>query len=203
MEKENDKERVSDFFDRCAPQWDAHAITDDAKIARILDSAGVKEGSRVLDVATGTGVLFPYYAARSVARVMAVDLSPEMARIAAENAEPYPMIHVVAADVETLEPDGLYTSCVVYNAMPHFRDKERLIQALHAWTAPGGRIAVAHSMGLGELQRHHERRAALGVTFGMPDAPQLADMMRPWFEPVDVVSTEGLYLVSGVRGKDA
>lgn len=194
----NEKDRVSAYFDKCAPQWDAHLVRDNGKIERILDSAGVERGSVVLDVATGTGVLYPYYARRGVAQVTAVDLSSEMARIAADNARKYPMIRVVAADVTSLAPNGSYTSCVVYNAMPHFDDKERLFAALHAWCAPGGRLTVAHSMGREALQRHHMGHAA-SVTFAIPDAEELADIMRPWFDPVEIVSEEDIYLVSAIR----
>ena len=77
------KKEIIAYFDRCAPQWDARMVTDDGKINGILDAAGVREHDVVLDVACGTGVLFPYYLNRNVAQVIGVDISPEMAKIAA------------------------------------------------------------------------------------------------------------------------
>ena len=62
------KTDVIDFFDRCAPTWDAEMVRSDEKINIILNNAGVHSGSRVLDVACGTGVLVPDYC------VCAVDL---------------------------------------------------------------------------------------------------------------------------------
>ena len=62
-----DKQEIAAFFDRHAPQWDDHLVTDDTKLKTILDAAGVGEHTTVLDVACGTGVLFPYYLAREVA----------------------------------------------------------------------------------------------------------------------------------------
>ena len=53
------KKEIIAYFDRCAPQWDARMVTDDGKINGILDAAGVREHDVVLDVACGTGVLFP------------------------------------------------------------------------------------------------------------------------------------------------
>lgn len=55
------KKEIAAFFDRMAPEWDANMIKSDEKINFILDAAGVKENSVVLDVACGTGVMFPYY----------------------------------------------------------------------------------------------------------------------------------------------
>ena len=78
-----DKREVIAFFDRCAPAWDAGMVRHEPVIEAILDNAGVGSGMRVLDVACGTGVLFPDYLARG-ASVTGIDISPEMARIAAE-----------------------------------------------------------------------------------------------------------------------
>ena len=49
-----DKKSVIDFFDKCAPTWDAEMIKSDAIINRILDNAEVGAGMTVLDVACGT-----------------------------------------------------------------------------------------------------------------------------------------------------
>ena len=55
-----EKKDVIEFFDRCAPTWDAEMMKDDEIIGAILDNAEVGEGMDVLDVACGTGVLFSY-----------------------------------------------------------------------------------------------------------------------------------------------
>ena len=76
------KQDVIEFFDRAAPTWDAEMIKNDVIIEKILDNAEIEEGQDVLDVACGTGVMFPYYLQRGVASVTGIDISPEMAKIA-------------------------------------------------------------------------------------------------------------------------
>ena len=78
-----EKKDVIEFFDRCAPTWDAEMIKKDEIIEAILDNAEVGEGMDVLDVACGTGVMIPYYLKRNVSSVTGIDISPEMAKIAA------------------------------------------------------------------------------------------------------------------------
>ena len=45
------KNDVIKFFDMYAADWDAKMVRDDKIIGTILDNAGVRAGSRVLDVA--------------------------------------------------------------------------------------------------------------------------------------------------------
>ena len=119
--RNNWNQKVATFFDRLAPEWDARMVIDEAKLNFILDAAGVKKEAVVLDVACGTGVLFPYYLRRSVAQVIGVDISAEMARIAAQKVDD-PRVEVICGDIETIPVRRRCDCCVVYNAFPHFED---------------------------------------------------------------------------------
>ena len=92
------KSDVIDFFDSRASQWDAEMIRNDKVINTLLDMGGIHPGVNVLDVACGTGVLFPDYLARHVAGLTAIDISPEMVHIAREK---YPDVQVLCGDAET------------------------------------------------------------------------------------------------------
>ena len=69
------KQDIIAFFDRCAPSWDAEMIKNDAIIEKILDNAEIEAGMDILDVACGTGVMFPYYLQRE-ARPLPVSTFP-------------------------------------------------------------------------------------------------------------------------------
>lgn len=189
-----DKKEVIAFFDRFAPDWDADMVRDDRKIACILDAAGVSAGSRVLDVACGTGVLFGDYIARNVAHVTAVDIAPQMALIAQKKAEGT-CITVRCGDVEELPLDAAYDCCVVYNAFPHFENPQRLVARLAALLAPSGRLCVAHGMSLEALHKHHER--ARSVSRRMLTGEELSALMAPHLQVETVVSDEEKYIVVG------
>lgn len=191
------KREIAAYFDRQAPLWDAHMVTDDEKIRFILDTAGVARHATVLDVACGTGVLFPYYLARDVSRVIGVDISQEMTRIAIAKQND-PRVEVLCGDIETLPVHLRCDCCVVYNAFPHFEDPARLITCLARWVKPGGSLTVAHSMGLEALRRHHAGRAdQVSREMLPPDA--LAALFEPWFEVCTAGSDAEKYLVSGRR----
>jgi len=192
-----DKDTLISFFDQAAPEWDDRMVADDRKIEFILDRAGVCPELTVLDVACGTGILFPYYLRREVRRITGVDISPEMARIAAAKAAD-PRIEVICGDIESLPVTEPYDCCVIYNAFPHFPDPARLIERLSLWVKADGRITVAHGMSLEALHRHHAGRAE-HVSRPMLSPQALADLLAPWFSVDTLLSDDEKYVVSGVR----
>ncbi len=163
-------------------------------IAAILDNGGIKPNIDVLDVACGTGVLFPDYLGRGVRSVTGIDISPEMAKIAAAK---FPQVDVICGDVETAEFDKQFDAVMVYNAFPHFPEPARLIDTLARLTKPGGRLSIAHGMSRAALHTHHER--ASQVSIDLLEETELAALLTPWFQVDIMISNEKMYQVSGLR----
>ena len=188
-----EKKAVAEFFDRCAPWWDADMVRNEQIIDAILNNGGIREGISVLDVACGTGVLFPDYLARG-ARVTAIDISREMARLAAAK---FPQVRVLCGDVEETEFEEQFDCVMVYNAFPHFPDPEKLIEVLAGLVKPGGRLSVAHGMSRAALTDHHKRATA--VSIDLLHERELAAIFSRWFDVDVIISTDQMYQVCGVR----
>ncbi|MBP5532489.1 MAG: class I SAM-dependent methyltransferase [Lachnospiraceae bacterium] len=194
-----DKSEVISFFDRLAPEWDDNMVTNDVVINTILDNAGVKGGSDVLDVACGTGVLFPYYQSRNVGSLTAVDISPKMIERAKEKYKDTD-IDIICADVETYEFGKLFDNIVVYNAFPHFRDADALISILFKKLKPGGMLTIAHGMSRDKINSHH-KGTATKVSNGLMEAEELAEVFRKYLTVQTVISDDSMYQVAGCRIK--
>lgn len=188
------KQDVIDFFDRCAPWWDDDMIRPEEIIAKILDNAGIRSGIDVLDVACGTGVLFPDYLGRGAASVTAIDISPEMAKLAAAK---FPQVEVICGDVEEHSFGRQFDTVMVYNAFPHFPEPRRLIGTLAQLVKPGGRLSIAHSMSRAALTKHHERAGKVSIE--LLEEQALAALLDPWFDVDVVISDERMYQVCGLR----
>lgn len=192
------KSDVIEFFDRCAPTWDADMIKNDAIIGKILDNAEVAEGQDILDVACGTGVMFPYYLERKAASVTGIDISPEMAKIAGAKYADDPNVQVVCGDVEETRFDRKFDVIVVYNAFPHFPNPQRLIATLAGLLKEGGRLTVAHGQSRESIDNHHKGSASR-VSNGLMSADSLKALFDPHFEVEAVISNSRMYQVSGVK----
>ena len=193
-----EKKDVIEFFDRCAANWDADMIKSDAIIGKILDNAEVGEGQHVLDVACGTGVMFPYYLERKVASVTGIDISPEMAKIAAGKYADNDHVQVICADVEEADFDKKFDVIVVYNAFPHFPEPARLIKRLCSLLKDGGRLTVAHGASREAIDNHHHG-AASKVSNGLMSADSLKKLFDPLFAVEVMVSNSRMYQVSGFK----
>jgi demethylmenaquinone methyltransferase/2-methoxy-6-polyprenyl-1,4-benzoquinol methylase len=191
-----EKKDVIEFFDRCASWWDADMIRNEAVIARILASGGIRPGIRVLDVACGTGVLFPDYLARNVGSLTAVDISPEMVKIAESK---YPgRVQVLCGDVEELDFGRKFDCIMVYNAFPHFPEPENLIRTLSGMLKEGGTLTVAHGMSRAAIDRHHEGGAS-HVSIGLMNEHALAAMFRKYLRLTVKISDDRMYQITGKK----
>lgn len=192
----NQKSVIS-FFDRLAPNWDADMIRNDEIIGTILDNAGVTAGKHVLDVACGTGVLFPDYLSRNVASLTAIDISPEMVKIA-QSKYPESQVKVFCGDVETAVFDRNFDCIVVYNAFPHFPEPVRLIERLASLLNPGSTLTVAHGMSRAAIDNHH-KGAASEVSQGLIHENALAAIFRRYLTLTAKVSNHRMYQLVGQR----
>ena len=190
-----EQQEVIRFFNRCAPSWDADLVRNEAVISAILDNAGVQAGIDVLDVACGTGVLFPDYLKRGVASLTAIDISPEMVKLAQPKS---PEVCVLCGAVEQAVFDRGFDVLMIYNAFPHFSDPAQLIGRLARWVNPGGRLSVAHGMSREKLLQHHAGTASR-VSVDLLEENELAALFAPYFDVDTVISDERMYQVAGRR----
>lgn len=115
---------------------------------RLVELAGVRQGSRVLDVATGIGepAVTAARKAGSTGRVIAIDLSPGMIAIAKERAKEngLDIIEFREADAESLRlPSSSVDAIVCRFGLMFMPDLAGALKAMKDALAPGGKIAAA------------------------------------------------------------
>ncbi|MDM0049723.1 class I SAM-dependent methyltransferase [Variovorax sp. J22R115] len=107
----------------------------------LLDAAAVGAGMRVLDVATGPGVVASRAARRGASPVVGVDLAPRMVAIAATQ---YPSLDFREGDAEDLPFTARSFDAVVSNfGIGHFPDPERAVREFARVLAPHGVVALS------------------------------------------------------------
>lgn len=146
--------------------------------APLLDAAGVRQGSRVLDVASGPGQVAARAAARG-ASVVGVDVSAGMVELARRL---HPDVEYRVGDAHRLpDPDRSYDAVVANLVMPHLADHARAWHPTTSrcaswrwtcWSAAATPQRRASSSGA-----PNRRSAASGST--RPALPRLPAGVRP------------------------
>ncbi len=141
-----DKKEVIEFFDARAEAWDRSVVHDDEVISEILDNANVGPGCDVLDVACGTGILFPYYLSRGVRSVIGIDISEEMMKIGREKVEAAGLGDAIKFQNEDCAhmsfADKSFDAVVSAFALRNFEDLQQCLNEMYRVLEPGGTIAV-------------------------------------------------------------
>lgn len=189
-----DINEVISFFDRLAPLWDNNQVRKEEVIKLILDKGAVTKGADVLDVACGTGVLFPDYISRG-ATVTAIDISEEMVKKAKEK---FPEVCVICGDAQTYSFEKQFDAIMIYNAFPHFTNPQKLFGNLTDALKKGGRLTVAHGMSEKDLAKCHSGHTQ-NISRPLPSKEMLAEMMSPFLEVDVMISDSEMYMVSGVK----
>lgn len=129
-------------------KWDAMIMEKLKPIGiALLEAVRLKEGDTVLDIATGTGEP-GLSAARQVGsgRVIGVDLSEEMVRIANQNAKDRGVknYQAMAQDAAQLNfHQGTFNAGICRLGVMFFPDPAAAIKELVRVLKPGGRLAIA------------------------------------------------------------
>ena len=166
---------AADYFARHAGEWDelrSLHIADgpvEAALTAMLGDArpGTLNLGRLLDVGTGTGRMAELYAP-AADRVVAIDKSPEMLRIARARLQHLPpgTIELVQGDFTALPfADAVFDTVLFHQVLHYSHTPETVLAEAARVTAPGGRIAIvdfaAHDR---EELRHGHAHARLGFT---------------------------------------
>ncbi len=188
------KKEITDFFDKLAPFWDEDQSINKEIIGLIFEKGGIEKDRHILDVACGTGVLFPEYIRRGV-RLTAIDISPEMVKKAEEK---FPYADVICGDAEEYAFGKKFDAVMIYNAFPHFVNSKKLFENLASALKDKGRITVAHGMSERALQECHSG-AAKNVSLPLPSKEKLSLIMSEYFDVDFTVSDERMYMVTGTK----
>lgn len=185
------------YFDEWAARWDEMHVHDPQKLAALVTLAGVAPGQRVLDVACGTGVLFPELLSHNPASVLGIDLSDKMIEVARQKCAD-PRVTLLAGDVLELTQGG-FDVITIYSAYPHFPDKAALVEKMASLLVPGGRFLVAHSESKETINGRHQGPAVGRVSVGLQPVAAEADRWGCRFVLDLWGDNQSLYFFSGTR----
>lgn len=127
---------VAELYDRARPTYPDELFDD------LVELAGLKPRSRVLEIGCGTGKATLPLAGRGL-RVTCVELGASLAAVARRRLALFPGVEIVNADFETWTPARADYDAVVSFTAFHWIERERRYPSTAAVLRDGGAIAIA------------------------------------------------------------
>ena len=187
---------VQEFFDRLAPNWDEGSEDSLPHIGELLSRLSIKPGSRVLDLACGTGIISGPLHDLFDADVTGLDISSEMIRIAEEKHRDKEGVRFLAGDFYSESFPEPFDWVVCHNAYPHFVDRDAFVERLYDVLKEGGEFVVFHSLGRKRLSRHHDGLAPT-ISRDLDPVETEAEAFRQRFTILETDESETHFWIHG------
>ncbi len=191
---------IKDYFNHLAPNWDNMHRPDKEKIKTILNITNVPINGLILDIGTGTGILIDFLMKYQPRKLVAIDTSEEMIKIAS-NKFNYKNLELLNKDFLSGNFKGFdYSIC--YSAYPHFLDKDLFIRTLYNSLKDNGRFVLAHSESKEVINKRHQTINQKNISITLKDINQEAKAFRENFNIDIMVDTSEYYILSGIKKAD-
>jgi demethylmenaquinone methyltransferase/2-methoxy-6-polyprenyl-1,4-benzoquinol methylase len=196
------KEVVQDIFNNIAPKYDLlnHLLSmniDKGWRRKAMSCIGEQEKGCLLDVACGTGAMFEALRERKPSHITAVDLSEKMIEIAARKVEGDSLFELQCRDLFEMTQET-FDRIIIYNAYPHFMEKDKVVQKVAELLNPGGRFIVAHGACKEKINGCHTN-VPKEITSGLLSAKEESRLWETCFSIDILIDTEQFYMFSGVK----
>lgn len=188
---------IKQFFDERAENWDNNCIFSQEKIAAIVTLAGIKPGSRVVDIACGTGVMFSEMLSRNPAAILGIDLSDEMIA-KAHSKFTDSRLQLLASDLFDVHETGFDTA-MLFSAYPHFSDKAKLAKHLSEMLKVDGRFIVAHCESRNSINHCHSGKMVSRISWPLRSVKEEAADFYNYFNIDMLADTPEIYFFSGTK----
>src|SRR3954452_18299865 len=170
----------------------------------LLERAAPRDGERILDVATGTGIVLrrAREGCPELARAVGLDLTPAMLAVAREKADGL-AIEFVEGDARELPfADAGFDIVTCQQGLQFFPERERALREFRRMLAPGGRAGVAcwceldsapaqRAITAAVVERFPEHESVARAPWALDDAEELRGLLHgAGFREVDVERVE-------------
>lgn len=189
-------QEMAAFFDALAPAWD-HAPAEYETREKLVSLMGLSQNSVIADIGCGKGVLFEHLLKTNPAKIIAVDVSGEMIRLAKELYSDHRLEYVHGDFLDIALP--MLDAAVFFNAYPHFADKEALVEKLSGILKKGGTIIIAHSLSKERINGRHASEGVSELSAPLENAEVEADKFQTFFSTDTLIDNDEMYFIRMTR----
>ena len=183
------------FFNELAESWRNDCGIETQTLEKIFGEVPLPPEGKVLDAGCGTGVIDGYLLTRC-RTVDAVDISEKMIEKARLNN---PEVNYFVADFYGYTCEELYDCIIVFDAYPHFIDKEAFATKANSLLKEGGTLWIAFDESREKINGYHTGLA--GISVPLQTAEKEGARLKEFFEIISKTDDNERYLL-GLKKKN-
>ncbi|MCT4632381.1 MAG: class I SAM-dependent methyltransferase [Firmicutes bacterium] len=193
-----------EFFNSMAESWDEFCNHDTDKIKDILGLLNIKNGSKILDIGTGTGVLLPYLVdlSGSSGEITAIDISSKMIEVAKRKYH-YNNVNFICEDIMKANLHSEYFDYIIcYSVFPHFDDQESLVKVVSKYLNEGGKLIICHSQSRDAINNLHKKVSEAVSDDNLPTIDVISDYYKAaGLDTSITIDSEEMYVVVATKSE--
>lgn len=188
------------FFNQAAANWDNQFGSTQLTqmLTKLVPKFNLKQGQKILDLGTGTGVLIPHLlqSVGSSGQITAVDFAEKMVELCRIKNINNPNVTVLVGDAESLQfPAESFDAVTCFGLFPHLENKAKALQQINRVLKKGGELVIAHALSSGEIRRHHQNAPPAVAHDVLPESQAMCELLtKAGFVDVSIVDEPGCYL---------
>ncbi|MGV8981697.1 class I SAM-dependent methyltransferase [Clostridium sp.] len=159
-------ENQAEYFNNTYQKWKELSEEKGIIISKVINLLGISEGQSVLDVASGTGVLYTVLKNMRLSNYVALDISENMLK---ELELLYPEVETKCDDFDKdMDLEEKFDYILIFNSIPHFENLNIVFSNAKKHLKIGGTFAIVHPKTRNELKEHHKK---IGYNLGREAIP--------------------------------
>lgn len=193
-----------EFFNTAAITWDKRYQTQELTdfLAQLVPTFQLKQGQKVLDVGTGTGILIPFLleAVGSTGHVTAIDFAEKMVEACKTKYSNLANVDFKVQQVEKLDfPSATFDAVTCFGLFPHIENKEKALKQMNRVLKPDGKLIIAHALSSKELIAHHRNATAVARDTLPNEAKMKRLLKQAGFTEVSITDRPGCYTCLSIK----
>lgn len=193
-----------EFFNTAAITWDKRYQTQELTdfLAQLVPTFQLKQGQKVLDVGTGTGILIPFLleAVGSTGHVTAIDFAEKMVEACKTKYSNLANVDFKVQQVEKIDfPSATFDAVTCFGLFPHIENKEKALKQMNRVLKPDGKLIIAHALSSKELIAHHRNATAVARDTLPNEAKMKRLLKQAGFTEVSITDRPGCYTCLSIK----
>ncbi len=151
--------KVKDFFESIADNWNNKSDDLNEIENNLFKEIEINKNELILDLGCGKGIITPLIYKYTERKVIGIDLSEKMIEGAKEKNNDINKYEYHCGDYLDYKFNDKFDKIIIFNAYPHFLDKEALALKAYNDLNDDGYLIIMHNLGRDELNKYHHNHA--------------------------------------------